>query len=148
MTLNLTNPATGKIFTELRYHSFEDARALLEKAEESQKQWKSTSMETRIALVKDAMEYFKRNKDEVARDITMQMGKPISQSRNEVIGMIHRASVCCELSVDALKDILIPKQSSNKRFIKREPLGIVLNIAAWNYPLLIAVNVVVPAVLA
>ena len=94
------------------------------------------------------MNYFKENIDTISRQITMQMGKPISQSKNEVNGTIHRAEVCCGLTEDALKDIYLPDKDGLKRFIKREPLGVVLDIAAWNYPLLIAVNVVVPAVLA
>ena len=94
------------------------------------------------------MDYFRDNSESISRDITLQMGKPISQSKNELKGMIHRSEICCELTENALKDISLPERDGLKRFIKREPLGVVLDIAAWNYPLLIAVNVIVPAVLA
>ena len=67
---------------------------------------------------------------------------------SEVTGMIHRSDVCCTLAEDALKNITLTEADGLRRFIKREPLGVILDIAAWNYPLLIAVNVVVPAVLA
>ncbi len=146
--LELINPANGEKFRELPYHNWEEAKSLLVKAGNTQKQWKHTEISERIHLVKAAMDYFRDNKHSIAEDITQQMGKPISQSMNEVMGMIHRAEVCCDLAEDALKDITLPEANGLRRFIKREPLGVVLDIAAWNYPLLIAVNVIAPAVLA
>ena len=146
--LELINPANGEKFRELPYHNWEEAKALLLQAGNTQKQWRHTEISGRIQLVKAAMDYFRDNQKNIAEDITQQMGKPISQSLNEVMGMIHRAEVCCDLAEDALKDITLPKANGLRRFIKREPLGVVLDIAAWNYPLLIAVNVIAPAVLA
>ena len=146
--LELINPANGEKFRELPYHNWEEAESLLITAGNTQKQWRNTAISERVQLVKAAMVYFKDNQKTIAEDITRQMGKPISQSKNEVKGMIHRAEVCCELAEDALKDITFPEMEGKRCFIKREPLGVVLNIAAWNYPLLIAVNVAVPAILA
>ena len=146
--LELINPANGEKFRELPYHNWEEAKSLLLQADNTQKQWRHTEISERIQLVKAAMDYFRDNQKNIAEDITRQMGKPISQSLNEVMGMIHRAEVCCDLAEDALKDITLPKANGLRRFIKREPLGVVLDIAAWNYPLLIAVNVIAPAVLA
>ncbi len=146
--LELTNPANGEMFRELPYHNWEEAKSLLITADNTQKQWKHTEISERIQFVKAAMVYFQDNQKTIAEDITRQMGKPISQSMNEIKGMIHRAEVCCELAEDALKGITFPEANGLRRFIKREPLGVVLDIAAWNYPLLIAVNVLVPAVLA
>jgi len=148
MTLELSNPTTGETFREIPCHSWNEVKAQLKNAGEVQKKWKYSNIKSRTQLVQNAMDYFKENADTISRDITLQMGKPFSQSKNEVKGMIHRAEVCCGLSKVALKDIPLPEKDSLKRFIKREPLGVVLDIAAWNYPLLIAVNVVVPAVLA
>ena len=146
--LKLVNPSTSEIFRVLPYHAWEEVKGQLKTAEQVQKEWKHSSINSRTQLVQNAMNYFRDNSESIARDITLQMGKPISQSKNEVKGMIHRADVCCELTEDALKDISLPERDGLKRFIKREPLGVVLDISAWNYPLLIAVNVIVPAVLA
>ena len=146
--LELINPANSEKFRELAYHSWKEAESLLTTAGNAQKEWKHTEITERIQLVNAAMDYFWENERAIAEDITRQMGKPIRQSRNEVKGMIHRAEVCCDLAEAALMDIILPEAEGLQRFIKREPLGVVLNIAAWNYPLLITVNVVVPAVLA
>ena len=146
--LELINPANSEKFRELPCHTWEDAETLLIKARMAQGEWKHSTLEQRIELVQGAMDYFQENIETISRDIALQMGKPIRQSRNEVKGMIHRAEACCTLAEDTLKDITFPELEGKRRFIKREPLGVVLDIAAWNYPLLIAVNVVVPAVLA
>ena len=146
--LELINPATGKKFKQLACHSLEETKSKLESARKIQQQWKHTSIIHRIDMVKDVMDYFRENADIISRDITQQMGKPISQSRNEVKGMIQRSEILCGLSEDALQEISLPKLEGFNRFIRHESLGVVLDIAAWNYPLLIAVNVIVPAVLA
>ena len=146
--LELINPANSEKFREFPYHTWDEVESFLITAGIAQKQWKHTEISDRIQIVNAAMDYFRDNQSTIAEDITQQMGKPISQSRNEVKGMIHRSEVCCELAEDALKDITLPELDGSRRFIKREPLGVVLDIAAWNYPLLIAVNVVVPAILA
>ena len=96
--LELINPADGEKFGELPYHTWDEVESLLVKAGNTQKQWKQTEISERIQLVKAAMDYFRENKHSLAEDITQQMGKPISQSMNEVMGMIHRAEVCCNLA--------------------------------------------------
>ena len=148
MKLELVNPASGEKFRELPYHSLNEAKSIVVSAGKIQKEWKETSLTHRIGVVEDAMDYFEDNIESIAQDITLQMGKPIKEARNEVKGMIQRSQVVCGLAEDSLKDINLPKQEGFKRFIHREPLGVVMDIAAWNYPLLIAVNVVVPALLA
>ena len=76
------------------------------------------------------------------------MGKPIGQSRNEFGGFFERAEHMLEIAPDALAPGILPDKIGFHRRIEHEPLGVVLDIAAWNYPLLIAVNVVIPALLA
>jgi acyl-CoA reductase-like NAD-dependent aldehyde dehydrogenase len=87
-------------------------------------------------------------KEGVALDITRQMGKPIGQSRREVDTMLDRAETMVRLAPDSLADDILPPKDGFRRFIRHEPLGIVLDIPAWNYPLLIGVNVIIPALLA
>ena len=146
--LKLVNPSTGETLRELPYHLWDEVKTQLTITGKIQKEWKKSSIVRRIELVQSTMNYIKSNVDTIAQDITLQMGKPLSQSRNEVKGTIHRAEICCSLAEDALKDISLPEKEGFQRFIRRESLGVVLDIAAWNYPLLIAVNVVVPAILA
>ena len=94
--LELINPANSEKFRELPCHTREDAETLLIKARMAQGEWKHSTLEQRIELVQGAMDYFQENIETISRDIALQMGKPIRQSRNEVKGMIHRAEVCCD----------------------------------------------------
>ena len=119
--LELINPANGAKFRELPYHTWDEAKTLMNTADNTQKQRKHTEISERIQLVNAAMDYFGNNQRNIAEDITQQMGKPISQSMNEVMGMIHRAEVCCDLAEDALKDITLPEANGFRRFIRENP---------------------------
>jgi acyl-CoA reductase-like NAD-dependent aldehyde dehydrogenase len=76
------------------------------------------------------------------------MGKPLAQARREVETLADRALHMASIAEAALADDVLPAKAGFLRRIVREPLGVVLDIAPWNYPLLTAVNVVAPAVLA
>ena len=104
--LTLVNPSTNEIFRELPYHSWEEVKSQLKTAGQVQKKWKQSSINSRIQLVQNAMDYFRENSESISQNITLQMGKPISQSKNEVKGTINRAEVCCGLTKDVLKSIL------------------------------------------
>ena len=94
------------------------------------------------------MAEFEGMRDDIARNLTIQMGKPLSQSVNEVGGLLGRSEHMASIAEAALADEWLPEKPGFQRYILHEPLGVVVDIAAWNYPLLIAVNVIVPAVLA
>ena len=90
-----------------------------------------------------------RRLDTNAEEITRMMGKPLGQARGEFEGtMVERVEHLCEIAAEALSDEVLPEREGFRRFIRHEPVGVVLDIAAWNYPLAIAVNVIVPAILA
>jgi acyl-CoA reductase-like NAD-dependent aldehyde dehydrogenase len=109
------------------------------------------SVEERIALSDRALSKFEARAEEIALDITRQMGKPLVQARDEIKGMASRWRYMQSIARDALSDIVLPvapgKEVLDRRIVK-EPLGVVLDLPAWNYPLLTAVGAVVPAVLA
>jgi acyl-CoA reductase-like NAD-dependent aldehyde dehydrogenase len=87
--------------------------------------------------------------DELATELTWQMGRPLSQTPGELKRGFHeRALYMCDIAEEALKDLDVGKKDGFQRFIRREPLGVVLVIAPWNYPWLTSVNAVVPALLA
>ena len=74
--------------------------------------------------------------------------RPIKYNPNEVRGVEERARYLIKIAEQSLKDFHVEQKDGIDRFIRREPLGLVFIIAAWNYPYLIAVNGVVPALLA
>lgn len=94
------------------------------------------------------LEKFAEMKQDIAKEITQQMGRPIRYTANECNGFADRAKYMAGIAEDTLQDKMVGDDGKFKRFIRREPLGVVLVIPAWNYPLLTAVNGVVPALLA
>ena len=87
--------------------------------------------------------------DTLAEELTWQIGRPLSQSPGELRRGFHeRAMHMCDIAEEALSQIELPEKANFRRFIRREPLGVVFVIAPWNYPWLTSVNAVVPALLA
>jgi acyl-CoA reductase-like NAD-dependent aldehyde dehydrogenase len=87
--------------------------------------------------------------DKLAEELTWQIGRPIAQTPGEIRrGFQERAQYMCGIAEQALADVKIEAKPGFDRFIRREPLGVVLVLAPWNYPWLTSVNAVVPALLA
>jgi acyl-CoA reductase-like NAD-dependent aldehyde dehydrogenase len=146
--IEVTNPFSEAV--EFGVDALEEAGvdAVVAHARGAYKRWCATSMEERKALCKKVVAWFEANEARVAEDITRQMGKPLGQAKGEIGGLVERAMHMIDIADATLADDTIAEKEGFTRYIRHEPLGVVLDIAAWNYPLLIAVNVVVPAVLA
>ena len=112
------------------------------------RQWRATSVAERAAVLNRFCDIFESQRDEIALELTWQMGRPIRYTPNEVRGTLERARHMIAIAPAALADIDAGPQENFRRFLRREPLGVVFTIAAWNYPYLIAVNSVVPALMA
>ena len=152
MTINptwkLVNPATEKVFRTLEPTPEAELESVLSRMRLAQQQWRDVPVQERADVCRKFIDAFRSMKEAVALDITRQMGKPIGQARREVDTMLDRAETMVRLAAGPLADDILPPKDGFRRFIRHEPLGIVLDIPAWNYPLLIAVNVIVPALLA
>jgi len=142
------NPATGELACEVPTLGLPEVGAVLEKAQRAHLLWASTPISERIQAVERFIEEFKNAGESIAHEITVQMGKPIDQARGEIGGVVQRSRYMCSIAEEALAPEFIEGADGIHRRITRVPAGIVLDIAAWNYPLLVAVNAVVPAVLA
>jgi len=145
---NLVNPATEEVFRTLKPTSEAELESILARMRAAQALWRDVPVQQRVEICCQFIGAFRSMKEAVALDITRQMGKPIGQSRREVDTMLDRAETMVRLAPGSLQDDVLPAKEGFRRFIRHEPLGIVLDIPAWNYPLLIAVNVIVPALLA
>jgi len=120
----------------------------LDAAQKASRAWNQTSIEDRAALCERVVKEMESARDSIAADITRMMGKPLKQARNEVGGMAKRARYMISIAGASLADTILPPQEGFERRIARAPLGVVFALPAWNYPLLTAVNVVIPAVMA
>ncbi len=146
--MNLVNPATEEVFRTLEPTPEAELASVLDKMRTAQRKWRDVPVGERVEICRGFVDAFRALKESVALDITRQMGKPLVQARREVDTTLDRAETMLRLAAAALQDDGLPPKEGFRRFIRHEPLGIVLDIPAWNYPLLIAVNVVIPALLA
>src|SRR5262249_42152952 len=112
------------------------------------RRWSGLSLEERMRRIEQGLKYFREHREEIARDITLQMGKPLAQSRAEMNNFFQRAEYMISIAKESLSPETLPAEPGFYLRIDHAPLGVVYNIAPWNYPLLTAVNVVVPALLA
>jgi acyl-CoA reductase-like NAD-dependent aldehyde dehydrogenase len=142
-------PIDGSVVVERPLASGAEIDATLARAVEAQRGWAQVPVAERAALCTRAIEWCVARADELGAELTSQMGRPIAHSPFEVRrGFQERARYMSEVVGIALADIEVERSQHFHRFIRREPLGVVLVLAPWNYPWLTSVNAVVPALLA
>lgn len=142
------SPIDGSVYVKRDYADKVRIDATLERAVVAQKHWKRVPLAERKILCSKAVDAFVTKKDEIAREITWQMGRPARSAAGEVDGMEERARAMIELADEGLATVKLPDKPGFQRWIQREPLGVVFVIAPWNYPYLTAVNAILPAILA
>jgi acyl-CoA reductase-like NAD-dependent aldehyde dehydrogenase len=147
-TLTVDNPYSGEPACTVTLADEAAVNATLDRARAAARAFRTTSVADRVALCERATAAMEKRAQEIGADITRMMGKPIVQAKNEVAGMAVRARTLLSIAEGALRDVVLPAKDGLERRIVKEPLGVVFDLPAWNYPLLTAVNVVVPAVLA
>ncbi|KAG0637757.1 Aldehyde/histidinol dehydrogenase [Tuber brumale] len=129
--------------------SAEDFPSIVEKSNHAFSTFRHTHpLKKRQEVVRKALEILSSKTDLLAKELTEQMGRPIAYTGSEVSTARMRAEYLLKVSDEALKDSPGEEQEGFRRFIRKEPLGVILVIFAWNYPYLILINSLVPAILA
>lgn len=146
--LQTFSPIDGSLYLERDLATPEQIQRALDSAVYAQQRWKQTPLAERVALGRRAVEAFAAREAQLAEELCWMMGRPIRYAPGEVRGFVERASYMADIAEQALADIRLPDKPGFNRFIRREPLGVSLVIAPWNYPYLTAVNAVMPALLA
>jgi acyl-CoA reductase-like NAD-dependent aldehyde dehydrogenase len=142
-------PIDGSLVVEGPFASEADIESMLTRAVEAQRRWADVPVEGRAALCRRAVEWCVERADQLGVELTLQMGRPIAHSPLELRrGFQERAMYMTGIAASALADIDIERSRDFQRFIRRQPLGVVLVLAPWNYPWLTSVNAVIPALLA
>ncbi len=146
--LQTISPINGAVIVRRPYATPAQVHEALERAVGAQAAWRHVDVAERAALVTQGVDAFVARKAEIAEELTHQMGRPIRYTPGEVGGFEARARHMIGIAEAALHDVQPAPIDGFKRFVRRDPLGVVLVIAPWNYPLLTAVNAVVPALMA
>lgn len=146
--LRVDNPFTQEIAFEAPLLGESELDGVMERAHAAHLEWRRVPLAERIALIERFIQAFSARRDQYAAEITASMGKPLRQAQNEIEAMFDRARQMTGIAEAALAPELLPPKPGFERSIHREPVGVVAVLAAWNYPLLIASNPTIPAVIA
>ena len=149
MIHRIISPIDGSVVAERELADDARVEAVLSAATAARAGWRATSLDERIRLCEAMVQWLIDHVEEIAPEISQQMGRPVRYTPNEILrGAQERARHMMGIAGDNLGDIAVPKADGFTKFIRREPVGTVLIVAPWNYPYLTAINSLVPALLA
>ncbi len=146
--LDVVNPATGEVFARVGTVGRDSVARALNDAAEAWRAWRKLSGKQRGAYILKIVEALSKRAEEVARTITLENGKPLAQSRGETAMAIdHLRWFAAE--AERAYGRVVPNQVQGKRhLVIRSPVGVVGAISPWNFPLVLAVRKVAPALAA
>ncbi len=146
--MNVINPATEEIITDLKEDSLTGIENKFKRLKEGQPRWSGLSLKARTGILQSFSELLKKNIEPCATVLSSEVGKSLQQSRNEINGACNRTNWMLQNAEKYLSAEEVTVQEGLTEKIVYEPLGVVCNISAWNYPYLVGVNVFIPALLA
>ena len=133
MSIKSINPATGETIAEYEETSPEEVDQLLEKAGSTFRSWRRVSHEERGSLLHRAAEILESRREELAKLMADEMGKPIAGGRGEV----DKCAWVCRYYADNGADFLADEHieaDKKKSYVHFEPIGAVLAVMPWNFP--------------
>ena len=146
--MQIINPATEEIILTVNEDTQSTLASKFNLLKKGQVLWSHNNLQQRITVLQKFSELLKEHIEECSMILTSEVGKPLQQARNEVNGACKRITWLTENAAKYLGDEIMTDAEGLVEKIVYEPLGVVCNISAWNYPYLVGVNVFVPALLA
>ena len=146
-TLAIHNPATGQLIATLPADDSASVATKAAAARIAQPAWAALAIEDRLACIRRFRAALVAEVDTLAITLTQEMGKPVSQARNEINGLLGRIDFFLEQAEPAVANEHVFDGGGVREKISHIPLGVVANISAWNYPYFVGCNVIVPALL-
>lgn len=144
----IVNPASEQVLADVTTDTPQSLQQKLESLRNAQPAWAAVPLTERVAVLKKFSELLKENIEELARVLSSEVGKPLQQARNEVNGARARMQWLTDHAEKFLSPETMHEDERMWEVLVYEPLGVIANISAWNYPYLVGVNVFVPALLA
>jgi acyl-CoA reductase-like NAD-dependent aldehyde dehydrogenase len=148
--VKILNPASNTVIADVAEDSAAAVRAKYLRARAAQPAWAAVPMKQRLDVMRKFRDRITDMHETLAQTLTREVGKPIKQSRNELNGLLGRIDFFLVEAARVLREAKVfadAKQKLEER-ISHEPLGVIANISAWNYPYFVGGNVFVPALLA
>ena len=145
--IQLISPVDGSVYAERTPLSLPAAQAAVAAARAAQKPWAARPLAERIALVKAGVAKLNEMKDVVVPELAWQMGRP-TRFGGEYGGVNARTDYMADIAEKTLSPLMVEDSDKFRRYLAREPVGVVFIVAPWNYPYLTTINTLVPALIA
>jgi acyl-CoA reductase-like NAD-dependent aldehyde dehydrogenase len=147
--IRTVSPVDGSIYVERPLASDPEIEATLARAKSIQHEWKQVSLSERASICRRAVAWLVERATQLGTELTWQMGRPIRYSPMEIRnGFQERALYMIDIAASELADRDVEPKENFRRFIRHEPVGVVLALMPWNYPYLCSCNLVIPAIMA
>ncbi len=146
--MQVINPATEEVIKDIPEDSGASLKDKFDTLKRTQRTWSEVPLDRRIDILRRFSSLISEHTAHLASVLTSEVGKPLQQSVNELKGAQARIRWLTDNASTYLADEVMTRSESLEERIRYEPLGVVCNISAWNYPWLVGINVFVPALLA
>ncbi|WP_046242665.1 NAD-dependent succinate-semialdehyde dehydrogenase [Hymenobacter terrenus] len=147
MSIESYNPYTGRTLRRFTAFSWAKTERILGQAHRAAAAWQATSFGHRAGILRAAAALLRERQDDLARLMALEMGKPVTDGRAEVL----KCAACCEFYAEHAEGFLadeIIETDAHRSFISHQPLGVVLAIMPWNFPFWQVVRFAAPALMA
>jgi acyl-CoA reductase-like NAD-dependent aldehyde dehydrogenase len=145
---SIVSPIDGSVYAQRPHATDAEVTGAVERAKEAQRTWGKVPLSERAEICRAAVDVMNGMSDEIVRELAWQMGRPVRYGAGELKGFTERALFMIDAAAEALASVQVADRAGCERYIQRDPLGLVLVVAPWNYPFLTAVNTIVPALMA
>ncbi len=147
MQMKAINPVDGKVIGTYESLSSDELKSRIEQASQSYQEWRRTTFDERSRLLLNAAKALREEREELAVVATMEMGKPIQQSRAE----INKCAWVCEYYAEQAAGFLADEHiatDASRSYVRYAPLGVVLAVMPWNFPYWQVFRFAAPALMA
>ena len=145
---NTISPIDDSVYCTTQNHTKKGIKEALKLADTATSTWSNLTIAERKNYVTAFVNAIVEDKEEIALELTWQMGRPLSQTPGEINGFADRANYMISISEKALEPHNIENTQTSKRWIERVALGVLAVLSPWNYPFLTSVNAIIPALMA
>ena len=143
--MQIINPATEAVIDEIAEDTEATVKEKYALVKKGQRVWAARTVDERLGVIGRFFELLEAEKKALAETLTAETGKPLQQSYNELNGARSRIRWMLDHSKQWLEEEWIVTEGATREKISYEPLGVIANISAWNYPYRVGVNVFIPA---
>lgn len=147
-TMDVINPATGEVIAQVASGGSRETKEAIAAADAAFQEWKNTTAFDRAQYMKKVSELMRERAEDLAKTITMEMGKPINEARREVNSAINYNDWFLEEAKRVYGETVPASHQDKHLMVLREPVGVTAAITPWNFPLSMITRKISPAIAA